>query len=123
MGVEGMLGSSFPKGLSAFGDRCQLRDKAIGLPLRTRVFSDAELTLESKPLEGSRLVRRGDSLALGATVDGIQIAPTIARMRFSVVSRSINSYYVLSKGIFDGSHVNLRELVMYPVWTVSTYTI
>jgi hypothetical protein len=119
-----MSGSGFPEGLSAFGDSRQLRDKAVGFAFRTRVFSDAELALESKPLQSSRLVRSGDPLAFGASVDRIQIAPSRGNTDDGpMVSRSINPYYVRSKGISTIPNVNLRERVMYPAWSVSTYTI
>jgi hypothetical protein len=99
MGGQGMFRSSFAEGLPAFGDSPQLRDKAVRLALRTRVLGDAELTLESEPLQSSRLIRSGDPLAFRATVDRIQIAPSIGRTRRPVVSRSINLYYDRSKGI------------------------
>jgi hypothetical protein len=99
VGGQGMLGSRFPEGLPAFGDGRQLRDEAVGFAFRTRVLSDAELTLESKPLQSSGLVCSGDPLAFGATVDRIQIAPSIRRTRVGpMASRSITPYYVRWKG-------------------------
>jgi hypothetical protein len=104
VGLAGMLASSFPKGLPALGDRRQLRDEVVGLAFRTRVFSDAELTLESKPLQSSRLVRSGDPLALGATVDRTQTTLSFGRMHSPVVSRSTKLYYVRSNQNFAGPH-------------------